>query len=185
MQRSNPSLAEKKARIFVISASIAVPVLVSLLYMLPKIEVGPSGIRSFLNSLPLLNACLNGSCFIILILALIAIKNKNIALHRKLMTLCLGLSVLFLISYVSYHATTTHTVFPNDNPMKPIYKFILNTHIILSAVVVPLVLITFTRALAEKFDKHKKLARITLPVWLYVTLTGVIVYLMISPYYAF
>ncbi len=185
MERSNSGSAEKKARIFVIAASVAIPVLVGLLYMLPKAEIGQGGFRSFLNSLPLLNACLNGSCFIVLLLAFLAIKNKNIALHRKLMTLCLGLSAIFLISYVTYHATTSHTVFPNENPIKPIYKFILNTHIILSAVVVPLVLITFTRALAEKFDKHKKLARITLPVWLYVTLTGVIVYLMISPYYPF
>jgi putative membrane protein len=185
MQRSNSNAAERKARIFVVASSIAIPVVVSLLYMLPKVEIGQSGVRSFLNSLPLVNACLNGSCFVILLLALLAIKSKNIALHRKLMTLCLGLSVLFLICYISYHATTSHTVFPDGNPNKPLYKFILYSHIILSAVVVPLVLITFTRALAEKFDKHKKLARITLPVWLYVTITGVIVYLMISPYYPF
>jgi putative membrane protein len=182
---SNSSAAERKARIFVIAASIAIPVVVSLLYALPKAEIGQGGFRNFLNTLPLVNACINGSCFIILLLALCAIKKKNIPLHRKLMTLCLALSAIFLVSYIAYHATTAHTVFPADNPIKPLYKFILNSHIILSAVIVPLVLITFTRALAEKFDKHKKLARITLPVWLYVTLTGVVVYLMISPYYPF
>ena len=93
------------------------------------------------------------------------------------------LSTLFLLSYVLYHATTPSTSFGGEGILKKIYFFILLTHILLSAVVVPLVLITFSRALAEKFDKHKKIARITLPIWLYVTLTGVLVYILISPYY--
>jgi putative membrane protein len=133
--------------------------------------------------LPMLNAFINGSTFFVLLFALRAIKNKNIQLHQRLMTTALGLSVLFLLSYVTYHALTESTPYGGEGMMKGIYLVILLTHIVLSAAVVPLVLVTFSRALSQKFDKHKRIARITLPIWLYVTFTGVVVYLMISPYY--
>lgn len=94
-------------------------------------------------------------------------------------------SVLFLLSYVAYHLTTSSTPYGGEGWDRKIYFFILITHIVLSAAIVPMVLITYVRALSEKFDKHKKIARITLPIWLYVTITGVVVYLMISPYYPF
>ncbi len=163
----------------IVVLSIVVPVLVAILYILPKnFEVG----REVLY-LPMLNAILNGSTFIILILAVRAIKNKKVELHQKLMTSALILSILFLLSYVTYHALTESTSFGGEGFVKGLYLFILLTHIVLSAAVVPLVLVTFSRALAQKFDKHKKIARITLPIWLYVTFTGVVVYLMISPYY--
>ena len=161
----------------IIFISIVLPLAVAILYFLPKTET------TLFSFLPLLNACINGTTFLILCFALIAIKNKNIELHKKLMWSALILSTLFLLSYVLYHATTPSTSFGGEGILKKIYFFILLTHILLSAVVVPLVLITFSRALAEKFDKHKKIARITLPIWLYVTLTGVLVYILISPYY--
>lgn len=94
-----------------------------------------------------------------------------------------GVSVLFLVSYVTYHATTESTIYGGEGTIRYVYLFILLTHIILAIAIVPLVLITLSRALAQKFDKHKKIARWTLPLWLYVTITGVIVYFMISPYY--
>lgn len=163
----------------IIVLSIVVPVLVAILYLLPKnFEVGEE-----VFYLPMLNAFLNGSTFFILIFALRAIKKRKIQLHQKLMTTALILSILFLLSYVTYHALTESTSFGGEGIVKGIYFFILLTHIVLSAAVVPLVLVTFSRALSQKFDKHKKIARITLPIWLYVTFTGVVVYLMISPYY--
>ncbi|MFN0032290.1 MAG: DUF420 domain-containing protein [Flavobacteriales bacterium] len=178
-------LAERKARIFVISASVAIPVLVSVLHFMPKIEATDSGLRNMLNKLPAFNATVNGLTAIILIAALWAIRGKNVALHRKLMTTALVLSVLFLLSYIGYHSTSEHTIFPKDNPMRPWYLLILNSHIILSAVIVPMVLISYTRALAQRFDRHRRIARITWPLWLYVTVSGVVVYFLISPYYPF
>lgn len=161
----------------IIFLSVVIPIAVAILYILPKTET------TVFSFLPLLNACINGTTFFVLIAAFLAIKNKNIILHKSLMWTALSLSTLFLLSYVLYHATTPSTPFGGKGLIKNIYFFILLTHILLSAVVVPLVLITFSRALAEKFDKHRQLARITLPIWLYVTLTGVLVYVMISPYY--
>ena len=100
------------------------------------------------------------------------------------MKFCIGLSVAFLVMYVAYHMTSDSTVFGGEGVIKYIYYFILVTHIILSIAIIPLVLITYVRALSKRFNKHKKIARITFPLWLYVAVTGVIVYIMISPYYA-
>ncbi|MBL4707184.1 MAG: DUF420 domain-containing protein [Flavobacteriales bacterium] len=173
------AFSQSKLKPIILILSIVVPVLVAILYMLPKnFEVGDE-----VYYLPMFNAFINGSTFFILLFALGAIKNKNIQLHQKLMTTALVLSVLFLLSYVTYHALTESTPYGGEGIIKGIYLVILLTHIALSIAVVPLVLVTFSRALSQKFDKHKKIARITLPIWLYVTLTGVIVYLMIVPYY--
>ncbi|MBI2280159.1 MAG: DUF420 domain-containing protein [Bacteroidetes bacterium] len=161
----------------IIFLSVVIPIAVAVLYFLPKTET------TVFSFLPLLNACINGTTFFVLIAAFLAIKNKNIILHKSLMWTALSLSTLFLLSYVLYHATTPSTSYGGEGLIKNIYFFILLTHILLSAVVVPLVLIALSRALAEKFDKHKKIAKFTLPIWLYVTLTGVLVYIMISPYY--
>jgi putative membrane protein len=100
------------------------------------------------------------------------------------MTTAIALSLAFLVMYVAYHMTTDSTKFGGEGIIRPIYFFILFSHILLSIAVIPLVLITYVRALAERFDRHKKIAKITFPIWLYVAVTGVIVYLMISPYYA-
>jgi putative membrane protein len=118
-----------------------------------------------------------------LITAFIAIRKRNIKLHRNLMLTALGLSLLFLLSYVTYHSLTESTPYGGEGALRTLYFVILISHILLAIAIVPLVLITFVQALAERFDKHKKIARITLPIWLYVTITGVIVYWMIEPYY--
>ena len=103
--------------------------------------------------------------------------------HRLCMSASLGLSALFLISYVAYHITHESTVFGGEGTTRTVYLIVLLTHILFAMVIAPLVLITFTRALSRQFDKHRKIARITYPMWLYVSITGVIVYLMIAPYY--
>ena len=163
----------------VILLSILIPGLVALLYFLPKgIDAGEE-----VYILPKINAVINGLTFIVLVAAFIAIRNKNVARHKALMMTSLFLSALFLILYVAYHSMAESTPYGGEGFLKGLYFFILISHILLAIVMVPLVLITFVRAFSEKFDKHKKIARITLPIWLYVSLTGVIVYLMISPYY--
>ncbi|MDB4061743.1 DUF420 domain-containing protein [Vicingaceae bacterium] len=163
----------------IIVLSIVVPVLVAILYLLPKnFSVGEE-----VYYLPMLNAFLNGTTSILLVAGFIAIKNGNKQIHKRIMLSALVLSVLFLLSYVTYHALTESTPFGGEGTIKVIYLVILSTHIVLAIAIVPLVLITFSRALTAKFDKHRKIARITLPLWLYVTVTGVVVYLMISPYY--
>jgi len=95
----------------------------------------------------------------------------------------MGCSIAFLFMYIAYHATTASTPYGGEGVLRYIYLFILITHILLSIVVIPLVLISFVRALSERFDKHRKIARIAYPIWLYVAVSGVLVYLMISPYY--
>lgn len=169
--------ADNPYKSLIIFISVLLPVAVAVLYVIPKTET------TLFSFLPLLNATINGTTFLILIAAFIAIKNKNIVLHKRLMWTALTLSVIFLLSYVLYHATTPSTSYGGEGTIKYVYFFILLTHILLSAIVVPLVLLTLVRALSEKFDQHRKIAKITLPIWLYVTLTGVLVYLMISPYY--
>ena len=144
----NQASAERKARIFVIAVSIAIPLAVAVLYFIPKIETEGS-FRSFLNMLPLFNAVVNGSTAIILVLALLAIKKKNVALHRLLMTLAMVLSIFFLLSYVLFHSTTDSTPFPKDAPYRSLYLIVLLTHILISAIIIPLVLISYTRALAQ------------------------------------
>lgn len=99
------------------------------------------------------------------------------------MKVCIGLSVAFLAMYVAYHMTSESTKFGGEGAVKYIYLFILLSHILLSIAIIPLVLVTYVKALAQRFDKHKRIAKITFPIWLYVAVTGVIVYLMISPYY--
>ena len=173
---------EKKFFPWIIAAGVAIPLVVGILAVAPKIEVLGS-FNHYIYILPLLNAIINGTTFFVLIAGLIAIKKKNIAVHRMLMTSAIALSLVFLIFYVLFHLSTETTKHPGSGTELSIYYFILASHILLSIAIIPLVLISFVRALAEKFDKHRKIARITLPIWLYITLTGVIVYLMISPYY--
>ena len=163
----------------IVGLSIVVPLLVAILYLLPKnFTVGEE-----VYFLPMLNAFLNGTTSILLVAGFIAIKNGKKETHKRIMLAALVLSILFLLSYVTYHALTESTPFGGEGMIKAIYLVILLTHIVLAIAIVPLVLISFSRALSAKFDKHKKIARITLPLWLYVTVTGVVVYLMISPYY--
>jgi putative membrane protein len=161
----------------IIILSLVVPILVGLLYITPRF----TGFE--INFLPLLNATINGTVFFILIFAIKAIKNGNKELHQKLIYLSLILSTIFLISYVIHHATHDPVSYGGDGVLKSVYYFILISHITLSAIIIPLVLITLSRALKEKFEDHKKIAKITFPIWLYVSATGVLVYILISPYY--
>lgn len=135
--------------------------------------------------LPLLNAIINGTCTVLLLLSLYMIKRKKIQTHKKINITTFLLSALFLLSYITYHYLAGDTSYPKDSPTKTLYYFILTSHIILAALVLPLILLSFHRGLQMQVQKHKKLVRWSYPVWLYVTITGVIVYLMISPYYPY
>jgi len=136
-----------------------------------------------LTFLPPIYASINGFTAIVLVAAVVMIKNGNRIAHERLMKLAIILSCCFLLLYIGYHMTSESTTFGGEGAIKYVYYFILISHIILSVAVIPLVLITYVKALAQRFDKHKKIAKITFPLWLYVAITGVIVYLMISPYY--
>lgn len=173
---------EKKFSSLIIILSIAIPLAVVALFSIRLKDFGI--ITEPLSFLPPIYATINGITALVLISAVIAIKNGNRFLHEKLMTLAIGLSVMFLIMYIAYHMTTEATKFGGEGIIKYFYFFILITHIILSVVTIPLVLVSYVRALDEKFDKHKQITKYTFPIWLYVAVTGVIVYLMISPYYA-
>jgi putative membrane protein len=177
---STNTAKDKKFVPLIVIATIAIPLVVTLLAFAPKFSL----LGNFdYHILPMLNAIINGTAFFVLIAAVIAIKNKKIPLHRALMTTAIVLSVIFLVSYILFHAATEPTPFGGTGAVKGIYYFILITHILLSAAIVPLVLITYVRGLSAQFDRHRKIAKITFPLWLYVTSTGVIVYLMIAPYY--
>ena len=165
---------KKKYRKIIILLSILIPIAVAVLF---KIKI-PNVDLSFL---PPFYAGINGLTAFLLIMALLAIKKKNITLHNKLIESCLGLSLLFLLCYVSYHMTSEPTTYKGE--FKTFYYSILISHIVLSVVVIPFVLFSYLFALEEKFDKHKKLTRISFPIWLYVAITGVVVYFMISPFY--
>ncbi len=165
----------------VFTISIVVFMTVLILSMLPKASVIPS----YAELLPKLNAVLNGTCSILLLISLYQIKRKNIELHKRLNIAAFLLSSLFLVSYIWFHSFGIETRFPAGNSLRPVYFFILSTHIVLAAIVLPLVLISFYYGLTMQVQKHRRLTRWSFPVWLYVTVTGVIVYLMISPYYKF
>lgn len=168
---------EKKYNIWIWILSIAVPVVVAVLFSY-RIE----GVER-MGFLPPIYASINGLTAILLITAVIQIKNGNRKLHERLMKTCIVLSVLFLVMYVAYHMTSDSTPYGGTGAIRYLYFFILLSHIALSIGVIPFVLITYVRAIAGNYERHKKIARITFPIWLYVAITGVIVYLMISPYY--
>lgn len=179
MSTQNPT--EKKYRNWIIILSVVIPIAVAVLFTIKLKDFGLD--VEPLTFLPPIYAGINGLTALVLILAVRAIKNGNRATHERLMKTAIGLSVLFLLMYVAYHMTSDSTSYGGEGFIRYVYFFILITHIALSIIIIPLVLFTYVRALAERFDKHKKLARITYPIWLYVAITGVIVYLMISPYY--
>lgn len=172
---------EKKFNKFIVIVSILIPVVVALLFSVKLKDFGCN--VEPLSFLPPIYATINGITAIVLVAGVLAIKNGNRKLHERLMTTAIALSVTFLVMYVAYHMTSDSTKFGGEGTIRYVYFFILISHILLSIGVIPLVLITYVRALAERFDKHKKIAKITFPIWLYVAVTGVLVYLMISPYY--
>lgn len=196
MNKAANQTLENRVRVPIIFVSILIPVVVAILFTVKLkdfgIEVEP------LSFLPPIYASINALTALLLIMGVLAIKNGNQKVHERLMTTAIACSVIFLVMYVAYHMTADSTVYgdidgngildatekTNAGPMRNVYLFILLTHILLSVIIIPFVLITYVRALAARFDKHKKIAKITFPLWLYVAVTGVVVYLLISPYYA-
>jgi putative membrane protein len=187
-------MKEKNLTLPIIIVSIAIPIAVAFLIMVPQVKVNP-GFNT--HSLPLFHAILNSTTAILLLASLYFIKNKKIKAHKTANLIAVTLSTIFLVSYIIYHASNPSVRYGDLNhdgllsdhekllagSMRYVYYFILSSHIILSGLIVPLVLFTLQRAFQGKFDKHRRLARITWPVWFYVAVTGVVVYLMINPYY--
>lgn len=174
-------MKDKTAYLIIGILSVVVPLLVAVLLFLPQfISLG----NQDFTFLPHLNAILNSSTAGCLILALIFIKNKNVKAHQFSMFAALILSTLFLLSYVVYHSQVESTPFGGVGSIRTVYYFILITHILLSIVVIPFVLLAFYHALKENFEKHKKIVKWGYPIWLYVAISGVTVYFLIRPYYA-
>ena len=172
---------EKKYKKIITVLSILIPLAVAALFGVNLRKLGFD--VEPLRFLPPIYATVNGITAILLIAAVIAIKKGNKKLHEKLNTTAIAFSVAFLVMYVAYHMTSDSTKFGGEGAIKYVYFFILITHIFLSIAVIPFVLLTYMKAKLTKFSEHKKIAKITFPLWLYVAITGVVVYLMISPYY--
>ena len=174
--KKNDKLA--KTLIYLVS-SVVFLVVVSLRYLkFTNVDLGFN-----VHLLAKANALINGTVAVLLVAALVAVKNKNFEAHKKLMKGAIYLSVLFLVTYIGHHMFAGETEFPKDNSMRGFYLVILSTHIVLAAIILPFILFTAYRALIAEFPAHKKLARYTWPIWFYVAVTGVVVYFMISPYY--
>lgn len=131
------------------------------------------------TDLPAVNATLNGVATVLLLTGYVLVRKKRFEQHRRIMLAAFGTSVLFLISYVIYHANVGSRSFQGQGPIRTLYFTILLTHIILAAVIVPLALVTVSRGLSRKYDRHRAIAKWTFPIWLYVSVTGVVVYLML------
>ncbi len=193
LQNTNEKVV--KRIIYIATAVICLVVFILSQKWLPHPDTFPN----WIFKLPSLNALLNGTCSVLLVISLIAIKNKNINLHKKINLTAFVLSVLFLASYVTAHYFIPDTKYGDVNHngtmeaaeqlavagIKPFYLILLLTHILLAIVVLPLVLLSFYYGLTDQRLKHKKLTRFSYPIWLYVTVSGVVVYLMVSPYYPF
>jgi putative membrane protein len=187
-------MKEKNLTLPIIIVSIAIPLAVAVILLVPGVKIDFGFNTHFL---PAFHAFLNSTTAILLLASLYFIKNRQIKAHKTANLIAVVLSTIFLVSYVIYHSSTPSTKFgdinhdgilSDDEKMKVgslryVYYFILTSHIILSGVIVPLVLFTLQRAFQGKFDRHRKLAKITWPIWFYVAVTGVVVYLMISKFY--
>ena len=171
---SNPY---KKYSKLITVVSILIPAVVAILFTVRLPNVDP------LHFLPPIYATINAFTALILVVAYVAIRQKKIKLHESLMKIAISLSLVFLLMYVAYHMTSDPTPFGGEGAVKYIYYFILISHIILSIGIIPMVLITYVRAITKRFADHKKISVITFPIWFYIAVTGVVVYLMIAPYY--
>ncbi len=170
---------DKQARLLILTVSFVVFAAVVFLsrYTL-QVDLGFD-----VHVFAMANAIINSAVSVLLVLALVTVKNKNYVLHKKLMLAAMMLSVLFLVSYIAHHLLAGETKFGGTGALRYIYYFILLTHIPLAAIILPFILFTAYRGLTGEYANHKKLARYTWPLWLYVSITGVLVYLLISPYY--
>ena len=171
-------MAKNKYSIWIKIVSILIPVVVAVLFTVRIPNVEP------LSFLPPIYATINGLTALILVVAVYYIKKGKRKIHENLIKVCIALSLSFLVMYIAYHLTSDPTSFGGSGLIAYVYFFILITHILLSIVVIPLVLISYLKASQSDFAAHRKIAKITFPIWLYVAVTGVIVYLMISPYYS-
>lgn len=197
METQNILHRQNDKTVFRITLAVTILICVVVVILNQKIIPVPETFPSFIYRLPMLNAFLNGTCSIVLMISLWAIKKRKIELHKKLNLSAFFISALFLISYVTAHYFIPDTIYGDinhDHILDPIekasvagsrtiYLVILLSHILLAVVVLPLVLLSFYYALKDDRVKHKKITRLSYPIWLYVTLSGVIVYLFISPYY--
>lgn len=175
------SAQEKKYKKIITALSIIIPLAVAALFGVNLRKLGFN--VEPLTFLPPIYASINGLTAILLVAAVIAIKKGNRKLHEQLNTTAIACSLLFLLMYIAYHMTSDSTKFGGEGAIKYVYYFILISHIVLSVIVIPFVLLTYMKAKLTDFPAHKKIAKKTFPIWLYVAVTGVIVYIMISPYY--
>lgn len=180
MKQSQTSSHERWITLAIIALTIVINGIVLALLFSP--QAGGASDKDY-TFLPLFNAILNGFTFVFLFAALVMILRKNIVWHRRFIFAAFTSTAFFLVSYLTYHSLSESTPYGGSGWMAGIYYFILLTHIVLAAIIVPLALFTLVRGLQMKIAKHRKLARWTMPIWLYVSLTGVLVYIMISPYY--
>lgn len=171
---------DKTARLLILTVSVVVFMAVAILSKV-KLDID---LGFDIHVFALINAVINSMVSVLLIWAFVAVKNKKYALHRNIMYVAITLSVLFLVSYIAHHLLASDTKFGGEGTIRYFYFFILITHIFLAAIILPFILFTAYRSLTGEYAKHKKLARYTWPLWLYVSITGVLVYLMISPYYS-
>jgi len=171
---------KRKYNLLIWILAVAINGLITTSIFMPKVSALQAYNFSFL---PLVNAVLNALTFLSLLIALFAIKQKDIRRHKRFVFLAFSFTSLFLFSYLMYHFSTPSTKYSGPLILKYVYFFILFTHIALAVIIVPLALITIGMGMNNDTMKHRKIARWTMPVWLYVSLTGVIVYLMIAPYY--
>jgi len=174
---------EQKYKGWIIAVSVIIPLAVAALFGVNLRKLGFD--VQPLSFLPPIYAGINGLTAILLFLAVSAIKRGNRVLHERLVKFAIGCSVAFLVMYVAYHMTSDSTPFGGEGIIRPIYFFILITHISLSVIIIPFVLFTYVRGVSGSYERHKKLARITYPLWMYVAITGVVVYFMIAPYYKY
>jgi putative membrane protein len=178
---SAASASDRTAWIVICVLTVVVLGLVVALHWVPK----PSVMPAWGAWLPKLNAALNSLCTLLLAASWLAVRRGNSLLHKRLNVTAFVLSTVFLLSYVVFHAVAPQTRYPADLPLRSLYRAILGSHILLAMVVLPAVLLTFWLALKGRWAGHRRLARWTMPAWLYVTTTGVIVYFMIAPHYPF
>lgn len=170
----------KRSYITIIVLSIVIPVAVGILLFKPAKEVEQA---AWVSYLPALNAVINTATSLLLIAGFYFIRNKNVAYHKASMISAFCLGSLFLVFYVIYHSMADSTSFGGEGWIRSVYYFLLLSHILLAIIVVPFVLFAFYFALTNRIERHKKIVKFTLPIWLYVSITGVLVYLLISPYY--
>lgn len=161
----------------IVVLSVAIPVIIAVLF---RVEIDGYDF----SFLPPIYASINGLTAVLLTMSYVAIRNGKRKVHERINKLCMALSATFLVMYVLYHMTSEPTPYGGVGWLRALYYFVLISHILLSVAVVPLILFTFSRALAGNFERHRRLAKFAFPVWLYVAVTGVLVYLMISPYYS-